>query len=208
MNLKRDIVSQFKQPHGVLGQLAGFFMANRSSNIERNEWTLDLLSIEPSDYILEVGFGPGIAIEKASEIITDGLLVGIDHSATMLHQARKRNADMINRGVVELYLGSLDSLPIFERPFDKIFSANVVQFWQNPVTFFGKLRSLMAVGGIIATTYMPRNSDATNADAHRKAEEVEMQLKAAGFSSIRVEEKRMNPVSAVSVLAVNNESLH
>jgi hypothetical protein len=72
MSLRQNIVRQFKQPHGAVGHLAGFIMANRPSNIERNEWTLELLALKPTDYLLEVGFGPGIAIEKASQIITSG----------------------------------------------------------------------------------------------------------------------------------------
>ena len=204
MSLKNNIVAQFGQPHGVLGQLAGLIMANRSSNIERNEWTLDLLALKPTDRLLEVGFGPGIAIEKASQIITKGLIVGVDHSTTMMRQARKRNAAAIERDVVNLYVGTIETLPAFGKPFDKICSANVVQFWHDPVAIFKKLRSLLAPGGIIATTYMPRHSGATNEDTHEKAVEVVNQLKTAGFSSIRVEEKQMLPVSVVSVLGTND----
>ncbi len=204
MTLKQNVMAQFKQPHGLLGQLAGYIMATRPSNIERNEWTLDLLAIKPTDHLLEVGFGPGIAIEKAAQTITEGLIVGIDYSETMLHQAKKRNAVAIQSGTTKLYLGEIEALPTFDRPFDKICSANVVQFWSDPVSAFEKLRSLLVPGGIIATTYMPRNSGATDADAHKKAKEIVNHLKAAGFSSIRVEEKHMKPVSAVSVLAVND----
>ena len=66
MSLRQNIVGQFKQPHGSLGQVAGFIMAKRPSNIERNQWTLDLLDLRPDDRVLEIGFGPGIAIEKES----------------------------------------------------------------------------------------------------------------------------------------------
>jgi ubiquinone/menaquinone biosynthesis C-methylase UbiE len=169
MSLRTNIVAQFGQPHGMLGLLAGLIMANRSSNIERNEWTLDLLALKPTDRLLEVGFGPGIAIEKASQIITKGLIVGVDHSATMMRQASKRNAAAIERETVKLYLGTIEALPAFDKPFDKICSANVVQFWHDPVVIFKKLRSFLAPGGIISTTYMPRHSGATNADTHEKA---------------------------------------
>ena len=80
MNLQQYFVMQFKQPHGPLGRLAGLIMSKRPSNIERNEWTLDILALKPTDHLLEVGFGPGIAIEKASQTIVDGLIVGVDHS--------------------------------------------------------------------------------------------------------------------------------
>lgn len=191
------------RPHGIFGQVAGFIMANRRSNIIRNEWTLELLALKPTDYLLEIGFGPGIAIQKASQIVTDGLVVGIDHSETMMAQATKRNAVTIQCGRVNLYLAAVEDLPAFSRPLEKIYSANVVQFWRDPVTIFKNLRSLLVPGGLIANTYMPRHSGATDKDSYKKAKEVMTQLKVAGFSSIRVKEKRMKPVSAVSVLAVN-----
>ncbi len=202
MNLKQSIVAQFGRPHGVLGQLAGFIMAKRASNIERNAWTLDLLDLESDDRLLELGFGPGIAIQLASEIIHDGLIVGVDHSETMLRQASKRNAGAIERGLVQLYLGTVETLPDFERPFNKICSANVVQFWPDPVAEYRRLHALLAPGGIIATTYMPRHGGATNADTREKGMEITSQLEAAGFSSITIEEKQMSPVSVVSVLGV------
>jgi len=208
MNLKQNIVAQFKQPHGFMGYLAGVIMANRPSNIERNEWTLDLLALEPTDRLLEIGFGPGIAIEKASRIITNGLIVGVDHSETMLQQAKKLNAASMQRGVVNLQLGSVDTLPVFDRPFDKIYSANVVQFWDDPVAVFKKLRTLLVPSGVIATTYMPRLSRARDADAYVKAKEIMEQLEQAGFSSIKVEERKTKPVSTISVLAVNDVAQH
>ncbi len=201
MSLRQNIVGQFKQPHGSLGQVAGFIMAKRPSNIERNQWTLDLLDLRPDDRVLEIGFGPGIAIEKASQVVTNGMIVGIDHSETMLRQAKKRNAAAIGEGRVQLQLGSVTELPHFDQPFDKIFSANVVQFWDEPVAVFKSLHQRLAPGGTIATTYMPRHKAATDADSHRKAGEVVASLATAGFSRIRVEEKPLKPVAVICVLA-------
>ncbi len=205
MSLRQKIVRQFKQPHGSLGQIAGFIMARRPSNIERNQWTLDLLDLRPEDRVLEIGFGPGIAIEKASQVVTNGMIVGIDHSETMLRQAKKRNAAAIGEGRVQLHLGSVTDLPHFDQPFDKIFSANVVMFWDEPVAEFKALHQLLAPGGSIATTYMPRHKGATDADAHKKADEVVAFLKRAGFSKITVEEKPLKPVAVVCVLAVKDD---
>jgi len=201
MSVKQQIVSQFKQPHGCLGQLAGFIMANRPSNIERNEWTLKLLELKPTDRVLEVGFGPGIAIEKLNQIVKQGLIVGIDHSETMLHQAKKRNAKAIRNGLVKLHLGSVDDLPEYDQPFDKIYSANVVQFWGNMEKYFAQLHDLLAPGGKIATTYMPRHSGAKNKDAQKKADEIVEALKDVGFKNIQVREKPLKPVSVICVLA-------
>ena len=204
MKLKQNIMGQFKNPHGLIGKVAGFVMANRSSNVERNMWTIKLLDLKPTDRLLEIGYGPGLAIEAASKRITEGLIVGLDHSETMLHQAKKRNQEAIQQGLVELYLGTIDTLPAQCKLFDKIFSANVVQFWPNPTETFRKLKTLLAPGGIISTTYMPRHSSATNQDGERKAKEIEVQLKTAGFHQINIEVLPMKPISAYSVVAINH----
>ena len=201
MSMMQNIVAQFKQPHGCLGHLAGFIMANRSSNIERNEWTLELLELSPDDRVLEIGFGPGIAIEKASRVITQGKIVGIDHSETMLHQASKRNAMSIQRGTVKLHLASVDDMPTFTQPFTKIYSANVVQFWDNLEKNFAHLYDVLAPGGRIATTYMPRHKNATSADARKMAVHVSEALKAVGYNNIVAHEKPLKPIPVMCVMA-------
>jgi len=201
MSIKQNILAQFKHPHGCLGQLAGYIMANRPSNIERNDWTLELLDLKPTDRVLEVGFGPGIAIEKTNQVINDGLIVGIDHSETMLHQAKKRNAAAIKQGKVELHLADVNSIPSYNQSFDKIYSANVVQFWNNPEMNFARLYDVLATGGKIATTYMPRHRGATNADGQQKANEIMECLKTVGFKNIQLKEKPLKSISVFCVLA-------
>lgn len=62
------------------------------NNRERNEWVVSLMEVQPNDRILEIGFGPGVAIEKLSYLVTTGFVAGIDASEIMVRQARKRNA--------------------------------------------------------------------------------------------------------------------
>jgi len=203
MTLRQQLVSQFRQPKGFLGGLAGMIMASRPSNVKRNQWTVDLLDLQPQDRVLEIGFGPGLAIQCAALLVNEGLVTGIDHSEVMLRQASKRNADAIAAGRLQLFLGSLENLPPYEKPFNKIFSANVVQFWNDPVAEFKKLRAMLAPGGLLASTYMPRNKNASNAHGRAKAEQIEQQLRQAGFESVEIKELDMHPLSAYSVVAKN-----
>jgi ubiquinone/menaquinone biosynthesis C-methylase UbiE len=201
VSINHQIISQFRQPHGFLGQIAGLIMANRPSNIKRNDWTVDLLELKPTDSVLEIGFGPGIALKKVSHIVTEGSIVGIDHSGTMLQQAGKRNADAIGQGLVKLYLGNLDILSQSKNTFDKIYSANVVQFWDNPKKNFLQLKDLLKTGGKIATTYMPRHNGATNADTKKKADEIVEYLWDAEFNNIQANERQCGSVSVTCVIA-------
>lgn len=201
MNVSRQIVSQFRLPRGALGHLAGWIMATRPSNVERNEWTLRLLDLAPDDRVLEIGFGPGVAIERASHIVRAGEIVGIDHSATMVRQATRRNAAAIRAGRVRLIHGDLNDCALPENGFDKIFSANVVQFWEEPVANFRHLRRLLKAGGRIATTYLPRHRGATVADTRRKSGEIRDALAAAGFRRIRTLEQPCGSLSVACVIA-------
>jgi SAM-dependent methyltransferase len=124
--------AQFGRPQGVGGRAAGLLMAHRPSNRRRNAWVVSLLDARPGDRVLEIGFGPGLAIRELTRVAPDCYVCGIDHSELMLRQASRRNAEGIRRGVVDLRLGSADALPVFEAPFDKILAINTVLFWSEP----------------------------------------------------------------------------
>jgi SAM-dependent methyltransferase len=194
------LVQQFGKPSGPLGVLAGLIMLVRPSNRLRNLRTLELLDIRPEDRVLEVGFGPGLAVARAAELVTAGKVVGIDHSELMLRQATRRNVKAIRAGRVELLLGSADALPRIEGRFDKVLAVNVYMFWEEPVSVLSGLRQVMRPGGVIALTLQPRRRGATADDTRTAAERMAASLRAAGFVEIRTEILVMAPVAAACVL--------
>jgi len=197
---RNGLVQQFGKPSGPLGVLAGLIMRVRPSNRLRNLRTLELLDIRPEDRVLEVGFGPGLAVARAADLATSGKVVGLDHSELMLRQATRRNAQAIRVGRVELLLGSADALPRFEVRFDKVFAVNVYMFWKDPVSVLGGLRQVMKPGGNIAITLQPRRRGATTGDARAAGERMAASLRAAGFEEVRTEILEMAPVAAACVL--------
>ena len=198
-SLRNALVEQFGRPSGLLGRLVGFIMRVRPSNRERNLRTVALLDIRPDDEVLEVGFGPGLAIERAAALTSRGKVVGIDHSELMLREARRRNAKAIEVGRVELLLGSADRLPDYALRFDKVFAVNVYMFWDDPVSILRGLRGAMKPGGTILLTLQPRNRGATNEDAREAADRMASSLRGAGFENVRIEILTMSPVDAACV---------
>jgi trans-aconitate methyltransferase len=203
MSLVEKVVAQFARPTGFWGNIAGFIMAHRPSNLERNEWAISQLKLQPSDRVLEIGFGPGVAIEKMSEIVTDGVIWGIDHSEVMFRQASKRNQHAIAAGRVRLALTSVSQLPSFDGPFDKILDVNGFQFWDSKTDVLRRLREQLRPGGIIALVHQPRNLGATEDDTTEAGERFAHYLEVAGFKDIKAERKMMKPVSTVCVLGRN-----
>jgi SAM-dependent methyltransferase len=201
--VRRALVRQFGKPSGPIGVLVGLVMRVRPSNRLRSVRTLALLDIRPEDRVLEVGFGPGLAVARAAERATAGKVVGIDHSPVMLRQARRRNAAAIRAGRVELRLGSAEMLPRFEERFDKVLAVNVYMFWGDPASVLTGLRGLMTPGGVIALTLQPRHRGATADDTRAAAARMAASLEAAGFGDVRTEILEMAPVAAACVLGRN-----
>jgi ubiquinone/menaquinone biosynthesis C-methylase UbiE len=175
-------------------------MASRSSNRERNRRAIELLQICGSDRVLEIGFGPGLAIEMAARLAESGKVVGVDHSEIMLRQASRRNRAAIGAGRVQLHLASADALPPFAEPFDKVMASNVHMFLDDPVSALRRWLAIMRPGGRIAITHQSRAQGATDAATARGADRIAADLRAAGFTDVRIETLEMKPVNAACVL--------
>lgn len=185
--------AQFGQPSGLAGRIAGWIMAHRSSNRRRNVWAVSLLEVQRDNRVLEIGFGPGIAIAELSRIATEGYVCGLDHSAVMLRQAARRNAEGVRRGRVDLRLGTVEQLPAFEEPFDKILAVNALRFSGQTFELLAELRRVLAAGGRIAIVFQPRGRGATDEASAARGQAIAAALTDAGFSDVRLETLRLRP---------------
>ena len=208
MNVKRPIVAalirQFGHPRGVVGNVVGWVLAHRPSNRQRNSWVVSLLDVQPSDRVLEIGFGPGLAIAELSRRVGDaGHVYGIDHSDVMLRQATRRNASAIAAGRVSLSRASVDQLPpSLGGPFDAILTVNSLGFWPAPTERLHELRRRLRPGGHIAIASQPRCPGATASTSRNAAREIEALLQDAGYTKTRIETLDLDP-PVVCILAVN-----
>lgn len=196
------LVGQAQRPRGVVGWANGWLFALRPSNRRRNVWAVRLLDVQPTDRVLEIGFGPGIAIAAFAARAVRGRVFGVDHSQAMVRQAARRNAAAVRAGRVHLTRASVDRLPSFGDPLDAILAVNSVGFWPEPVERLGELRRLLRPGGRIALVSQPRCPGATRDTTARAAQELQDLLTRAGFARPRVETLDLDPPVAC-VLAVN-----
>lgn len=202
MSLQQAIVGQFRNPHGVMGAFAGWIMANRSSNLERNGWTISQLGIADEDRVLEIGCGPGAALKLLRASCPSVRAVGIDLSPVMVRQARSRNADAVRSGQFEILQGTLDAAGLPAGAFDAVFSCNVVQFIEDRKQFLDQLRDVLRPGGRLAISFQPRGVCATAEEGRRWIADVAEDLFAAGFVDVGVSELPLKPVPAFCALGV------
>jgi ubiquinone/menaquinone biosynthesis C-methylase UbiE len=190
-----DWRKQFAKPTGTMGWVAGHLMKNQ----ERSEYVFSLLDLQPSDRVLEIGFGPGTDVHRASREVA--LIAGIDHSEVMLRQASKRNASAIAQGKAELLLGSAEKLPYPDAHFDKVFAINVGQFWKDAVAALSETARVLKPGGLAIVAIQPRQKGATEDSVHAAGRTLAGALTKAGFRDVRTESRSMRPVSTVCALA-------
>jgi len=168
-------------PRGLIGRLLGRIMAWH--NGLDSEWTVRLLHIGNDEQILEVGFGPGAAIESLVKLHPSVQIAGIDHSEAMLDAASSRNRDAIVAGNVILQLGSVENLPFVNSTFDKAFSIHCIYFWEKPVQGLRELYRVLKPGGRLAITVRDKNREAYQAF---RPEKLEQMLHRAGFTTVEI----------------------
>lgn len=205
MSVKQQIthraVRQFHNPTGPGGHLVGLIMGRRSSNVRRSRWAVELLDVQPTDHVIELGCGPGVGIAALAERATQGLVIGVDQSAVMIGQARRRNAEAVRTGRVRLVHVPVERLEVADGPFDAALAVNTVGFWPEPIVRLREIGRRLRPGGRIALVSQPRCPGATAATSAAAADELAAQLSAAGFDDLRIETLGLEP-PAVCVLAI------
>jgi SAM-dependent methyltransferase len=145
MSVMRTMLMQmFGRPRGIPGRLGGIIMAH--TNADCGAWVTELLEIGPCDSVLEVGFGPGVIIQRLSKLAAAGHIAGIDPSQGMVAQAHARNATAIKNGRVDLRRGSVEHLPFDDNAFDKVLAINSMQVWPDSAAGLREMRRVMKPG--------------------------------------------------------------
>src|ERR671921_101001 len=188
--------AQFHHPTGAVGHVAGWIMGRRSSNVARNRWAVHLLEVQPTDRVIELGCGPGVAIAALATRAVRGLVVGVDHSQVMIRQARRRNRAAIRAGRVRLIHTPVERLSISGGPLDAALAVNTVGMWPDPTDRLREIARLLRPGGRIALVSQPRCPGATAATSAAAANELAGLLSDAGFEHLRTEMLDLDPPAA------------
>ena len=168
----------FGMPTGMLGRFGGRIMAGRRQ-LEIAMRVAEQIGVRPGDKILEVGFGPGVAVQHVHERLGgDGFVVGIDPSDVMLEMAKTRNADAVARGTVVLREGTVTQIPYGDEFFDKVYAMNSFHLWPDKPAGLREVRRVLKPGGRLALSFFGPARKAVTPESVRE------QLKEAGFSEI------------------------
>lgn len=124
---KNFVDQQYGNPKGLVGLYIGEKMVQQHQ--PETLWTINLLSPQPDDTILELGCGAGYAVKQVIGQFKVKQIVGLDISKTVIQSARIRNRKDILNGKVRFLQGDVKHLPFEDNSFSKVFSIQSIYFW-------------------------------------------------------------------------------
>ena len=113
---------------------------------EEHRMALEMLSIEPGDRVLDVACGPGNFSRDFARAASDGLVVGIDASASMLAVA-VRETESANLAYLR---GDARALPFRDGSFDAICCFAALYLIEEPMRALAEIVRVLAPGGRVA----------------------------------------------------------
>lgn len=119
---------------------------------DRLQRLVDRLRLRPTDDVLEIGCGHGVAASLICDQLTDGRYLATDRSAKMIAAAKKRNAEHVKSGRAEFVVGDFEDTDFGTRRFDKILAVRVRLFLDNKAAR-AQAKALLKPGGKLLIEY-------------------------------------------------------
>jgi ubiquinone/menaquinone biosynthesis C-methylase UbiE len=127
----------------------------------RQVWAVDTLGVRPTDRVLEVGCGHGVAVTLICERLDGGCVLAVDRSAKMIDLARRRNASFGD--VATFQVASLHEASLGDALFDKVLAIDFPAIVRgDPGRELTVLARHLAPGGLVHVVYQPL--DATHVE--------------------------------------------
>jgi trans-aconitate methyltransferase len=95
----------------------------------RIRWAVELMDVQPSDHVLEIGCGPGAGAELILSRLDTGKLFAIDRSESGVDRTKRRNARDVESGKLTVRQIDLATLRVPVKRLNKVFAFNVNLFW-------------------------------------------------------------------------------
>lgn len=146
MSFSTFFSNQARKPEGWFGRFVMRLIFDQG-NALLNQLVLDQLSVQPGDYILDIGSGTGRLVSRLAGRIEDGYVEGIDFSKDMIRIARKRNKTDILNGRVGIIEDNFDTREYENGFFSKVCSVNTIYFWSDPERTVRKIAGILKPGG-------------------------------------------------------------
>ncbi|XP_005096304.1 uncharacterized methyltransferase YdaC [Aplysia californica] len=137
---------------GPVGWFTVRAMVKKNSFLEKN--AVILCDMKPDHNVLEIGFGPGVGLESAYNVVKggSGKVYGIDTSFFMVDTAKRRLTQAVKDKKVMLFHGSATHIPLNTDSVHRVFHCNCYYFWPNMRSVMREIYRVMRPGSVMVTT--------------------------------------------------------
>jgi len=195
----RFLSRQLSHPSGLLARLTGRLM-NRG-NAKMNAFAVRQLELDPSDHVLEVGFGGGVTLPALLDVVS--FVGGVDRSREMVEWARARFSAAVAAGRADFRQGSVEAIPFEAASFGKACTVNTVYFWRSLDAGFSEFHRVLSPGGRLIVGFLPkewmdRMGHPADIFTSRTSDEVIAAISKSGFRDVHGE--RPEPTTRWNVI--------
>ena len=186
-----ELLLNARKPKGELGEK---LIENMNINHESlAQWSLSHLEIDKDDFILDIGCGGGVNVERFLKM-TDNKVFGLDYSELSVEKSIELNMESIDDGRCEIIQGSVSDMPFEEGIFNIATAFETVYFWPDFVNDLKEVHRILKKDGIffIANEALPNEYDKRQQHIIEllemqiySKEELEDSLEKAGFSDVK-----------------------
>jgi ubiquinone/menaquinone biosynthesis C-methylase UbiE len=185
----------FSGASGLLAAVSFLFGRDHAA-----ELAIELSALQPGERLVDVGCGPGTAVERARAIGVEA--VGVDPAPVMLRVARAR---WRRHPGIDWRIGTAESLPVGDGWAHVVWSLSTVHHWSDIDAALGETRRILAPGGrLVALERRIRDTTASGTASHgwtfAQAESFATKCRRHGLSDVTVAEHPGRP-SMLSVVA-------
>jgi len=106
--------------------------------------TLELMNLEASDQVLDLGCGTGWLSRLIAGRVPQGSVVGVDLSDEMIGRAQKASAGLAN---MSFRVGGVDRIPAPGATFTKTISVESAYYWPDPAQGLCEISRVLRPGG-------------------------------------------------------------
>lgn len=203
MGLFKKFVSQTRKPEGFLGKMMVNSM--NSGHAKMANWGLSHIESIVPDEIVELGCGGG---RNAGELLNrypHAKVTAIDYSEISVSMAADYNRAMIDAGRCKVQQGDVSALNLPEGKYDLATAFETIYFWPGLEKCFAQVAKVLKSGGSFLVVCELDGADGSGRRYEKLIDgmkcyttaEIEVAMKAAGFSAVKADHHKDKPWIAV-----------
>ncbi|MGI6360890.1 MAG: class I SAM-dependent methyltransferase [Bacillota bacterium] len=134
-----------RKPQGLSGSI--LLSSMNSRHYEMSTWGFNHLSIDPADWILDIGCGGGKNIERMLTMVSRGKVYGLDYSEVSVKKSLRLNRPSVLSGRSEIIQASVSKIPYSDALFDVVTAFETVYFWPDFLSDAREVARVLKPGG-------------------------------------------------------------